>query len=233
MKKALITLLLFVGLIVFAGCSLNDSKDFKDQAKTEQETGLPSQAEQEAILQAEAEAKAQAEAEAQAKAELEKKLAEEAAAKAETEKESQKEQKVEKDETTTKKPSTSTDDTSANTTAKKEENTSTETAQVVQRANTDTGISWDGKSSIVYTYTDGTTGTTPKDGATYEVLPGLTNTYVAPKEDVEQASEGICSECGRKEGDGSNGTCLQFWAHDDVCPHCGIAVPVNTCHTCG
>lgn len=203
---------------------------YEQQAKEEQEAGLPSQAEQEAA--------AKAEAEAQAKAEAEKKAAEEAA-KAEAEKKAQEEaakQEAEKVEPAPKPVDPPVESTPAPQPApEKVEKPAPSTPQVVQMANPDTGISWDGKSPIVYTYPDGTTGTVPKDGATYEVEPGFKGTYTAPKEDtvVEKDDDGSCEHCGRKSGDGANGTCLRFWAFDDNCPHCGEFVAVNTCHTCG
>jgi len=40
-----------------------------------------------------------------------------------------------------------------------------------------------------------------------------------------------CQECGKKNGDGSNGTCVQF-LHACNCPNCGEHVEANTCHTC-
>lgn len=101
---------------------------------------------------------------------------------------------------------------------------------VVQRANPDTGISWDGKSAIVYTYSDGSTGTVPKPGATYEQLPGRFNTI--PQSNTSSVYDGICSKCGKKEGDGTNGTCVQWLMKDVDCPNCGKHVQVRTCHTC-
>jgi len=101
----------------------------------------------------------------------------------------------------------------------------------VQAADPTTGISWDGKSKIVYTYADGSTGTTPKDGAKYEVTPGIYGTYHAPKEEVNTT---LCDYCGKVAGDGTNGTCVNwpFAPGDTICEHCGTAVPPKTCHTC-
>jgi len=104
---------------------------------------------------------------------------------------------------------------------------------VVQMADPTTGISWDGKSAIVYIYPDGTTGTTPKHGATYEQVPGMTATYEDPNHMDTPEEIYNCPHCGKVEGDGANGTCLRYWTggtHD--CPHCGESVPVKTCHTC-
>ena len=41
-----------------------------------------------------------------------------------------------------------------------------------------------------------------------------------------------CSVCGKKSGNGTNGTCLRFINYGDYCPNCGVWVDVNTCHTC-
>lgn len=40
-----------------------------------------------------------------------------------------------------------------------------------------------------------------------------------------------CQKCGKKNGDGSNGTCAQFINACD-CPLCGEHVDARTCHTC-
>lgn len=221
-------------------------KQTEEKAKQEQENGLPSQKEQE---------------EADNKAVEETKI-EDAKTEPKEDASSNKSKETKPSTTTsqtTTKPSTNSsgggsskeDQPSNNTTSKKDQttqNNSSETPQtttkpkpsntnttttVVQRADPSTGISWDGKSAIVYTYADGSTGTTPKDGATYEVMPGLKGTFTAPKQETtSQTATGVCSTCGKKEGDGSHGTCMQFWAHDDNCPNCGTLVPVNTCHSC-
>ncbi|MBE6638908.1 MAG: hypothetical protein E7616_05575 [Ruminococcaceae bacterium] len=104
-------------------------------------------------------------------------------------------------------------------------------AQVVQRANTDTGISWDGKSPIIYTYPDGSTGTTPKNGATYEVVPGLIGTYEVVLDSAGRELGSICQSCGRTIGSGSNNTCLQS-PNNTYCAHCGASVSAGKCHTC-
>lgn len=99
-------------------------------------------------------------------------------------------------------------------------------------ADPNTGISWDGVSPIIYTYPDGTTGTEPRVGATYEAMPGITGTIYAPIEPEEY--DGRCPDCGKVEGDGTNSTCLQYWAGGGAnCDHCGEFVPEDTCHTCG
>lgn len=130
---------------------------------------------------------------------------------------------------------TSSESNSSNAPPTVVETTSTPSASsgkvtVVQMADPNTGVSWDGKSPIVYTYTDGTTGTVPKDGATYEQVPGVVNTVTETKH-VEY--DGKCSDCGKTEGDGTNGTCAQWLMGDVDCPICGVHVAVRTCHTCG
>lgn len=119
--------------------------------------------------------------------------------------------------------------TTSATKAKVTTTTTGKKAVAVQVADPSTGISWDGKSPIVYTYTDGTTGTVPKDGATYEGLPGKITIYHAPK-DVETVK--TCSYCGKAKGRGQNGTCIRWLMGDAVCPNCGEHVKSHTCHTC-
>lgn len=110
------------------------------------------------------------------------------------------------------------------------------TAKVVQRANPETGISWDGVSPIIYTYPDGTTGTEKREGATYEGLPGMITTVVTVdygKEMNPSKKPLTCTECGKELGDGTNGTCLSYWTGGDhECANCGEIIPENTCHTC-
>lgn len=103
---------------------------------------------------------------------------------------------------------------------------------VVQIANTDTGISWDGKSQIIYTYPDGTTGTKKKVGATYEQVPGIVATVI-DENSLKEEFNPNCDKCGKTMGDGTNGTCLSYWTGGDhACPHCSVIIPVKTCHTC-
>ena len=52
------------------------------------------------------------------------------------------------------------------------------------------------------------------------------------KYDVKKDPAVYCQECGRKCGDGSGGTCVQF-VNADNCPNCGKHVEAWTCHTCG
>lgn len=106
------------------------------------------------------------------------------------------------------------------------------------RADPSTGISWDGVSPIIYTYPDGTTGTEPRPGATYESVPGVISTYTGyiVGSGAQTPEDGVyyCDYCGRVDGDGSNGTCIRwdFVPGDHPCPCCGATVPEYTCHTC-
>ena len=113
----------------------------------------------------------------------------------------------------------------------------------VQAANPATGISWDGKSPIVYTYEDGTTGYEPVIGATYEVQPYLyyevTYWDLNPlpektEQEKEDMANGIyyCHVCGKVCGDGRNGTCVMWMLVNKTCEYCGTYIPVMTCHTC-
>lgn len=109
---------------------------------------------------------------------------------------------------------------------------STSGKKVVQRADPETGISWDGVSPIVYTYADGTTGTEKREGATYEAYPGMITTVVTiEKGDGEYDHH--CDYCGKPGGDGANGTCVRYWTGGDhTCERCGTVIPEDTCHTC-
>lgn len=104
-------------------------------------------------------------------------------------------------------------------------------------ADTSKGVSWDGVSPIVYTYTDGTTGTKPKEGATYESKPGITTTYTGyvVGSNATGSVNGVfyCEDCGKVCGNGSDGTCVSWLtAGDHTCSCCGATVPSGTCHTC-
>lgn len=108
---------------------------------------------------------------------------------------------------------------------------------VVQRANPDTGISWDGVSPIIYTYPDGTTGTEKRLGAKYEAYPGVI--YTIEKADIatptpSSADSDACSHCGKTMGDGTNGTCVRYSMinKDMICLSCGETIPARTCHSC-
>lgn len=107
----------------------------------------------------------------------------------------------------------------------------------VAPADTSKGVSWDGVSPIIYTYTDGTTGTEPKEGATYESVPGIKSTYTdyVVGSNATGSVNGVfyCEDCGKVCGDGSNGTCVSWLtAGDHTCSCCGETVPAHTCHTC-
>lgn len=52
-----------------------------------------------------------------------------------------------------------------------------------------------------------------------------------PKYDVHKDPVFYCQECGKKCGDGANGTCVQF-VNACNCPNCGEWVEAWTCHTC-
>lgn len=105
--------------------------------------------------------------------------------------------------------------------------------KVVQLADPKTGISWDGVSPITYTYPDGTTGTEPRDGARYEVAPGMYTTINLDWENSGPSDyDGTCPHCGKIGGDGTDGTCLHTLG-EMVCPGCGKELPAEVCHTCG
>ena len=55
---------------------------------------------------------------------------------------------------------------------------------------------------------------------------------LCPKYNIKSDPVHTCQDCGKKTGDGSNGTCAQF-VNADNCPNCGKHVPSWTCHTCG
>ena len=52
-----------------------------------------------------------------------------------------------------------------------------------------------------------------------------------PKYDVHKDPVYYCQICGKRCGDGSNGTCVQFVSACN-CPNCGEWVESWTCHTC-
>ena len=104
----------------------------------------------------------------------------------------------------------------------------------VAPADPETGISWDGKSPIIYTYPDGTTGTVPVKGAKYEYMPGLWTTIKIPEDSAGRPAGSICPTCGKvvadSWGEGPD-TCHQ----SDVshyCNACGKWVNAYTCHDC-
>lgn len=130
---------------------------------------------------------------------------------------------------TTKKPVTSTSG-SSNTTTK---NLSTTEftgytfggdGQYVGHADTKTGLSWDG-TPIVYHYPDGTTSTTPIDGAKYEYTPGIWHVIVIEDPNATTVPAGICAMgCGKKSKECDNR--MRDW-HCDVC---NVDVKKWECH---
>ena len=52
-----------------------------------------------------------------------------------------------------------------------------------------------------------------------------------PKYDEKKDPLKYCQDCGKKPGDGRNGTCVQFIQAAN-CPNCGEFVEARTCHTC-
>lgn len=53
-----------------------------------------------------------------------------------------------------------------------------------------------------------------------------------PQYDIHKDPVYYCQTCGKKCGDGSHGTCVQFVTACD-CPNCGKHVDAWTCHSCG
>ena len=53
-----------------------------------------------------------------------------------------------------------------------------------------------------------------------------------PKYDIHADPVWYCQACGKKCGDGRNGTCVQF-VINCTCPNCGEQVKAWTCHYCG
>ncbi len=144
------------------------------------------------------------------------------------------ETKPENTESATKPQANTTPSNPTPSTTVQNDETPSETTPIptfVQAADPNTGISWDGVSPIIYTYPDGSTGTIPRPGAKYEYTPGVI--YAVPPDLTDKPEyDGRCSQCGKIEGDGLNGTCLQFIESGHNCPNCGASVPANTCHTC-
>lgn len=52
-----------------------------------------------------------------------------------------------------------------------------------------------------------------------------------PQYDIKNDPLHYCQDCGKKTGDGTNGTCVRF-INACKCPECGADVPSRTCHTC-
>ena len=102
-------------------------------------------------------------------------------------------------------------------------------------ADPSTGISWDGVSPIIYTYPDGTTGTTPKEGATYEMLPGVITTYIILRDASGRATGDICQICGKKVSINTQVNSSSYCKHygwSSYCDRCGAWVEAYTCHDC-
>jgi len=105
-----------------------------------------------------------------------------------------------------------------------------EEKKYVQDADPETGISWDGKSAIVYRLMSGEETYTKTYGAYYELRP---NEWVLLEEPTEnEVWDGKCHHCGKVSADGKNGTCVRWMMGDEVCPNCLEEVKANTCHTC-
>ena len=98
------------------------------------------------------------------------------------------------------------------------------------RANPETGLSWDGVSPIIYTYPDGTTGTEKRDGATYEYLPGMYTTVTIIRDDGGREFNSSCTNCGRKVTADKDGCWYYNYSH--YCNYCGILISDMTCHYC-
>ncbi|MDD4492742.1 MAG: hypothetical protein PHV32_00080 [Eubacteriales bacterium] len=54
---------------------------------------------------------------------------------------------------------------------------------------------------------------------------------LCPKYNTQSDPLHTCQKCGKKTGDGSNGTCVEF-INACNCPLCGESVVARTCHTC-
>ena len=102
--------------------------------------------------------------------------------------------------------------------------------EYVQDANPETGVSWDGKSAIVYRLMSGEETYTKTYGGYYEIRP---DEWVLLEEPTEkEVWDGKCHHCGKVSADGKNGTCVRWMMGDEICPNCGEEVKANTCHTC-
>ncbi len=141
---------------------------------------------------------------------------------------------IQKSTSTTSKPTTTTKKTTKSTAyVGPKHPTSGIPWDGVTQADPKTGLSWDGKSPIIYTYTDGTTGTEPKDDATYEFVPGIKHGYTVFKDGNNRPLGSICNDCGKKVGNGDIGphTCYQT-NYPEYCFYCGAWLEANTCHSC-
>lgn len=102
--------------------------------------------------------------------------------------------------------------------------------EYVQDANPETGVSWDGKSAIVYRLMSGEETYTKTYGGYYEIRP---DEWVLLEEPTEkEVWDGKCHHCGKISDDGTNGTCVRWMMGDETCPNCFEYVKAKTCHTC-
>lgn len=81
---------------------------------------------------------------------------------------------------------------------------------------------------IIYYYPDGSTGTTPMNGAYYYDEYGIEIEYAGESDGKRQE---FCEMCGKKIGDGRNGTC-EVYINDATCEYCGVKVKAWECHSC-
>ncbi len=94
---------------------------------------------------------------------------------------------------------------------------------------------------VIFTYTDGTTGTVPKHNATYIDDDGEKRTYIASLDGSGREDGEICSLCGKEVkanfGDWAHRIHerLKYCHHSSsgiYCIYCGKKVPAGTCHDC-
>ena len=105
-----------------------------------------------------------------------------------------------------------------------------EEKEYIQDADPETGLSWDGKSAIIYKLISGETTYEKTYGAYYEIRPD--EWVLLEKPTPKEEWDGTCHHCGKIAGDGTKGTCVRWMMSDQVCPNCKTEVSVNTCHTC-
>ena len=92
---------------------------------------------------------------------------------------------------------------------------------------------------ILFTYTDGTTGTEPKDGATYIDNFGSKRTYEVAEDSYGRKAGETCAVCSKmvsangvfNEGDEPVKYC-HYSSCGTYCNYCGKNVPAGTCHDC-
>jgi len=85
---------------------------------------------------------------------------------------------------------------------------------------------------IIYTYTDGTTGYEPKDGATYVNERGLTVTYQTPRDEAGRPRGEFCEVCNEViSSTNVYGRC-SWKPTADFCDDCGLLVEAYSCHDC-